>query len=143
MFIDVNLILCYYSIIIAKKETPVMEKFDAPSVRELLDSGAEKYGDSTFIKFIRNDVVEERSFIKVRSDSLAVCRWIRSLSEKRMHVAIIGKSNYEYITCLSGILISGNVAVDLENEYGISVDSKAFGGLKTVGDLMNYINSVK
>ena len=35
-----------------------------------------------------------------------------------------------------------NVAVDLENEYGISVDSKAFGGLKTVGDLMNYINSV-
>lgn len=36
-----------------------------------------------------------------------------------------------------------NVAVDLENEYGISVDSKSFGGLKTVGDLMNYINSVK
>ena len=30
-----------------------------------------------------------------------------------------------------------NVAVDLENEYGISVDSKSFGGLKTVGDLMN------
>lgn len=120
-----------------------MKNFDAPSVRELLDSRAEKYGDSTFIKFIRNDVIEERSFVKVRSDSLAVCRWIRSLSEKRMHVAIIGKSNYEYITCLSGILISGNVAVDLENEYGISVDSKAFGGLKTVGDLMNYINSVK
>lgn len=36
-----------------------------------------------------------------------------------------------------------NVAVDLENEYGISVDSKSFGGLKTVGDLMAYINSVK
>ncbi|MGN0549957.1 MAG: acyl carrier protein [Acutalibacteraceae bacterium] len=36
-----------------------------------------------------------------------------------------------------------NVAVDLENEYGISVDSKSFGGLKTVGDLMTYINSVK
>ena len=36
-----------------------------------------------------------------------------------------------------------NVAVDLENEYGISIDSKSFGGLKTVGDLMTYINSVK
>lgn len=36
-----------------------------------------------------------------------------------------------------------NVAVDLENEYGISVDSNSFGGLKTVGDLMTYINSVK
>ena len=36
-----------------------------------------------------------------------------------------------------------NVAVDLENEYGVSVDSKAFGGLKTVGDLMSYIESIK
>ena len=36
-----------------------------------------------------------------------------------------------------------HVAVDLENEYGRSVDSKSFGGLKTVGDLMTYINSVK
>lgn len=36
-----------------------------------------------------------------------------------------------------------NVAVDLENEYGVSVDSKAFGRLKTVGDLMSYIESIK
>lgn len=36
-----------------------------------------------------------------------------------------------------------NVAVDLENEYGVSVDSKAFSGLKTVGDLMSYIESIK
>lgn len=100
-----------------------MKKFDAPSVRELLDNGAEKYGDATFIKFIRDDKIEERSFKKVRSDSLAVCRWIRSLSEKRMHIAIIGKSNYEYITCLSGILISGNVAVPFAPD--ISVDEAA------------------
>lgn len=36
-----------------------------------------------------------------------------------------------------------NVAVDLESEYGIKIDSKEFGGLKTVGDLMKYIESVK
>lgn len=103
-----------------------MEIFDAPSVRELLDSGAEKYGDSTFIKFIRNDAIEERSFIKVRSDSLAVCRWIRSLSEKRMHIAIIGKSNYEYITCLSGILISGNVAVPFAPDISVEEAAELF-----------------
>ena len=103
-----------------------MEIFDAPSVRELLDSGAEKYGDSTFIKFIRNGAIEERSFIKVRSDSLAVCRWIRSLSEKRMHIAIIGKSNYEYITCLSGILISGNVAVPFAPDISVEEAAELF-----------------
>lgn len=36
-----------------------------------------------------------------------------------------------------------NVAVDLESEYGIKIDSKEFGGLKTVGDLMKYIESIK
>ena len=36
-----------------------------------------------------------------------------------------------------------NVAVDLEKEYGVSIDSKAFGGLKTVGDLMTYIEELK
>ncbi len=103
-----------------------MENFDAPSVRELLDNGAEKYGDATFIKFIRDDKVEERSFKKVRSDSLAVCRWIRSLSEKRMHVAIIGKSNYEYITCLSGILVSGNVAVPFAPDISVEEAAELF-----------------
>ena len=36
-----------------------------------------------------------------------------------------------------------NVAVDLENDYGISVDSKSFSGIKTIGDIMKYIESVK
>ncbi|HCT16956.1 MAG TPA: long-chain fatty acid--CoA ligase [Ruminococcaceae bacterium] len=103
-----------------------MDNFTAPSVRELLDSGAEKYGDATFIKFIRDGKIEERSFKKVRSDSLAVCRWIRSLSDKRMHIAIIGKSNYEYITCLSGILISGNVAVPFAPDISVQEAAELF-----------------
>ena len=36
-----------------------------------------------------------------------------------------------------------NVAVDLESEYGVKIDSKEFGGLKTVGDLLKYIESIK
>lgn len=36
-----------------------------------------------------------------------------------------------------------NVAVDLESEYGVKIDSKEFGGLKTIGDLMKYIESIK
>lgn len=36
-----------------------------------------------------------------------------------------------------------NVAVDLESKYGVKIDSKEFGGLKTVGDLMKYIETIK
>lgn len=36
-----------------------------------------------------------------------------------------------------------NVAVDLESEYGVKIDSKEFSGLKTIGDLMEYIETIK
>lgn len=36
-----------------------------------------------------------------------------------------------------------NVAVDLESEYGVKIDSKEFSGLKTIGDLMKYIEKIK
>ena len=36
-----------------------------------------------------------------------------------------------------------NVAVDLESEYGVKIDSKEFSGLRTIGDLMKYIETIK
>lgn len=36
-----------------------------------------------------------------------------------------------------------NVAVDLESKYGVKIDSKEFSGLKTIGDLMKYIEKIK
>ena len=90
--------------------------FVAPSIRELIDEDAKKFGETTFIKFVRDGKVEERSYKRVRENSLAVCRYIRSLNPERMHIALISKSNYEYITCLTGVLVSGNVAIPLAPE---------------------------
>lgn len=87
-----------------------------PTVRELIDTMADKYEEKTFIKFIRNGIVQERSYRTVQQHSMAVCRWIRSFSKDRMNVAIISKTSYEYITCLTGILVSGNVAVPFAPE---------------------------
>lgn len=88
-----------------------MSEFTAPSVRELLDNAAEKYGDATFIKYLKNGEVVEKSFATVRSDSLALCRKLRHLSDKKLHIAITGKTNYEYLVWLTAVLTSGNVAV--------------------------------
>ncbi|MBQ4245283.1 MAG: AMP-binding protein [Clostridia bacterium] len=86
-------------------------EYKAPSVRELLDNAAAKYGDRTFIKFLCEGRVEERSFNRLREDSLAVCRYIRSIGTEKTHIAIAALTSYEYIVFITGILISGNVAV--------------------------------
>lgn len=81
------------------------------TVRDLIDNSAEMYGEKTFIKYFKGEEVVEKSFIDLRENSLALCRFIRSVCERRMHIAVIGKTSYEYITAITGTLVSGNVFV--------------------------------
>ena len=94
------------------------EKY-VPTVRELLDDAAAKHGDKTFIEFMRGGKLEERSYAATRLNALAVCRWIRSISAERMHIALVSDTSYEYITCLTGILISGNVAIPFSPDLSV------------------------
>lgn len=81
------------------------------NVRDLINSSAERYGDKPFIKYAKGEEIIEKSFNVLRENSLAICRYIRSVCPERMHIAIIGKTTYEYITALTGVLVSGNVFV--------------------------------
>ncbi len=81
------------------------------TIRDLIDNSARLYGDKPFIKYFHNDNVAEKSFNELRENSLALCRFIRSVCPYRMNIAVIGKTSYEYITALTGTLISGNVFV--------------------------------
>ena len=81
------------------------------TVRDLLDNGAEMYGDKTFIKYFKGEEIVEKSFVELKENSLALCRFIRTLCTGKMHIAVIGKTSYEYITAITGTLVSGNVFV--------------------------------
>lgn len=81
------------------------------TVRDLIDNSANLYGTKPFIKYLIGEEIVEKSFIDLRDNSLAICRYIRSVCPKRMHIAIIGKTSYEYITAMTGALVSGNVFV--------------------------------
>ncbi len=98
--------------------------FDIPSLRELIDAGAEKFKDAPFIKYIKNGEIVEKSFIQVQRDSKAVCRMLRERYSEKKHLAIIGKTSYDYLTFFSGILISGNVAVPFSPEISVNEASE-------------------
>ncbi|HBL40679.1 MAG TPA: hypothetical protein DDY98_03555 [Ruminococcaceae bacterium] len=96
-----------------------MKNLSFPSVRDLIEEKAEKSGDAVFLKFIRNEKIEERTFRRVRDDSLAFCRMIRHYSTEKLHIALIGETGYEYIISLTGILISGCVAVPFSPDISV------------------------
>ncbi len=103
-----------------------MKDYSFPSVRELLESRAEKSGDSIFLKFIRNGEVVSKTFEQVRDDSLAFCRMIRNETDEKLHIALIGETGYEYIISLTGILISGNVSVPFSPETTVEEATALF-----------------
>ncbi|MCQ2479175.1 MAG: AMP-binding protein [Clostridia bacterium] len=103
-----------------------MQNFDVPSLRELLDAGAEKFNNKPFIKYIKDGQIVEKSFSTVQKDSLAVCRMLRSKFAEKTHFAIIGKTSYDYLMFFSGVIISGNVGVPLSPEISASEAKELF-----------------
>lgn len=93
-----------------------MKLENVPTIRDLLDVAPVKHNDRTFIKYIRNGEIVEKKFSEVRSDGLAVCRKLRHDIPQRTHIAIISKSTYEYIACMTGVLVGGYVAVPIDPE---------------------------
>lgn len=81
------------------------------TVRELSRYAAEKYAEKDFCRFFRKNEMVVKSYREFYTDSLAVCRYIRSTAEKKIHIGFIGKTSYEYIACLTGMIFSGNVVV--------------------------------
>jgi len=103
-----------------------MREITVPSIRELLDNAVEKHNEKTFIEYFENNVIIEKSFKKVREDSLAVCRYLRAISKKPLHIALCGGTSYEYIVFATACLISGNVMVPFAPDISASEASNLF-----------------
>ncbi len=81
------------------------------SVKELIQYGSEKYKDKIFCKYYVGNEYHEKSYEEFYENCLAVARYIRNETKRRINIGFIGKTGYEYIACLSGMIFSGNVVV--------------------------------
>ena len=81
------------------------------TVRQLAEYAVSNYADKDFCKYIIDDEIRVKSYKEFYEDSLAICRYIRSINKEHIHIAFIGKTNYEYVACLTGMIFSGNTVV--------------------------------
>ncbi len=93
-----------------------MKDIYVPDLREIIERSAGKYGSKAFIRYIENGEIVEKSYSDIRRDTLAVCRYFRRMSSHQRHIAILGKTSYEYIVFMLGIILSGNIVVPLAPE---------------------------
>lgn len=81
------------------------------TIGKMLEYTAKSFEEKTAIRYRLDGEIISKSYRKFYEDSLSVGAYIKGICEDRMHVAVIAKTDYEYLTALNGIFISGNVAV--------------------------------
>ncbi len=96
------------------------------TVRQLAEYAATVYGDKDFCRFYVKNELNIKSYREFFEDSLAVCRYIRSLENKRIHIGFIGRTNYEYVACLTGMIFSGNVVVPFAPDITVEEATQLF-----------------
>ena len=90
------------------------------TIRQLAEYAVAKYAEKDFCRYIIDGEIRVKSYKEFYENSLAVCRYIRSNSAEHMHIGFIGKTSYEYIACLTGMIFSGNTVVPFSPD--ITVD---------------------
>ena len=83
------------------------------TVYELLLYADKLYGERDFCRFIRDGAVLSRTYKEFIRDAVSVARFIRSQGKEHIHIGFAGITNYEYIACLTGMILSGNTVIPL------------------------------
>ena len=96
------------------------------TVRQLAEYAVNNYSAKDFCKYIVDGEVRVKSYMEFFEDSLAVCRYIRFINKEHIHIAFIGKTNYEYIACLTGMIFSGNTVVPFSPDITVEEASVLF-----------------
>lgn len=96
------------------------------TVRELADYAVTHFAHKDFCRYIVDGEVKVKSYSEFYEDSLAVCRYIRSVNSDNIHIGFIGKTGYEYVACLTGMIFSGNTVVPFSPDITVEEASLLF-----------------
>ncbi len=89
------------------------------TIRVLSDFAAETYHDKDYCRFFRGEEMCAKTFGEFHEDCLSMCRYIRNLDSAKMNIGFIGKTSYEYIACLTGMIFSGNTVVPFAPDISV------------------------
>ena len=89
------------------------------NVRELVEWGAEQYGNDTIYSFrpTPRAEIEKKSFVEFRDDVRALASELLSMGCAGRHCVIIGKLSYEWAATYYAMLSIGGVLIPLDRDW--------------------------
>ncbi len=83
------------------------------TINELITFSARKYSERDFCRFVRDGKLVNITYKQFTDDAFSVCNFIKSITDQKIHIGFIGKTSYEYIACLTGMILSGNTVIPM------------------------------
>lgn len=92
---------------------------DVLTIGQLLKYAAERYEDKTAIRYTVNKEIADVSYRTLYENSRAVKKYLNSVYPDRCNVAVIGKTDYTYLTSMNAVFMSGKAFVPMSPEFDI------------------------
>lgn len=97
-------------------EYPLYERHIYLTLNEILNTTVKNCGDKVCYEFWENRKISSRTFNEVYADICAFVGFLKKNELVGKHVALIGKTSYEWLVAFWGIVTSGGVAVPIDKE---------------------------
>lgn len=97
--------------------TAEIKKQDAKNIFELLKSASQTFGDKTFLRYEENYIEIAKSYKETYEDSKKIAHWAADTGKAaghRLRAAILGRTGYEYLTAMFGVLGGNGLVIPLD-----------------------------
>ena len=85
------------------------------TIREIIVRAANQYGTNDAVRYKKKkNEIEAKTYQELKNDSEKFSAVLKKLGEAGKHIALTGKTSYEWIAAYLGITNSGSVAVPLD-----------------------------
>ena len=87
---------------------------EVKTLQDIIRHGAATFGSQTAFRYKVKKEIQDKSYLELQNDTMAVSRMVEGFGMKGMHIALIGTTSYQWISCYFGITGSGSVAVPVD-----------------------------
>ena len=85
------------------------------TIRDILTGTEAKYGAEDAVRYkVKKNEIASKTYSELKRDSESFSAALKELGEQGNHIAVIGRTSYEWLVSYFGIVDGGSVAVPLD-----------------------------
>ena len=99
------------------KETAMITLQNTKTIYDLVQNAGKEYGDKVFMRYERDEEMCTKTYKEFAAACNSISAWVDEQSKEagyRVHVALLGRSSFEYLAAMLGSASAGSITIPLD-----------------------------